>query len=111
MSAPLLDTALLASLSIAALHWFPWRRLTGRKLPRLIAYAMGVAVILGAPSLAYWRYAPLPGTTVFALFWCAGIAAGLTTVGAWIVDMLIEGMHRAADLEDARNERTSHRLD
>ena len=110
MNAPLIDTALLATLSIAVLHWFPWRRLTGHELPRLAAYTMGVAVILGVPSLSYLRYQPMDGATVFALFWTAGIAAGVATVGAWVVDLLIEGMHRAGDLEDARHERT-HRLD
>jgi hypothetical protein len=107
---PLIDTVLLASLCIAALHWFPWPRLTRHPLPRLAAYTFGVAVILGAPSLAYLRYAPLSGSDVLALFWAAGIAAGLATVGAWVVDSLIEGMHRSADLEDAADER-AHRLD
>lgn len=110
MDTPIVDTVLLSAGAIAVLHWFPWRRLSRHNLPRLIAYALGTAVLLGAPTLAYLRYAPMAGSDVLALFWAGGIAAGLATIGAWIVDALIEGMHRSADLEDARHERT-HRLD
>lgn len=105
MSVPLIDTAAFSALTIAALHWFPWQRLLGRKLPRLIAYGLGVAVILGAPSLAYWRNAPLAGAQVFALFWASALAAGAATLIAWAIDALLEASALAADLEDARNER------
>lgn len=102
---PIIDTVVVSALLIAALHWFPWRRLTGAPLHRLITYALGVSCILGVPSLVYMRYQPDAAGTVLRMFWAAGLASGLATVGAWIVDALIEGMHRAGDLEDARDER------
>ncbi len=102
---PLIDTILLSAGAIAVLHWFPWQRLTRHELPKLIAYALGAAVLLGAPTLAYLRYAPMDGGAVLRLFWAGGIASGLATIGAWTVDALIEGMHKASDLEDARHER------
>jgi hypothetical protein len=55
---PIVDTAILCGLLIAALHWFPWRRLLGADLHRLLTYALGVSVILGIPSLLYLRYQP-----------------------------------------------------
>lgn len=108
--APIVDTVFLSGLLIAALHWFPWRRLLGADLHRLLTYSLGVSVILGIPSLLYLRYQPAAAGTVLAMFWAAGIAAGAATIGAWAVDALIEGMHRAADIEEARRERT-HNLD
>lgn len=108
--APLTDTALLAALLIAALHWFPWARLFGGALPRLLAYAIGVGVILAVPSFVYLRIAPAAGETVLQMFWAAGLAAGAMTLAGWAIDGLIEGSARLADLEDAANER-ANRLD
>ncbi len=107
MDSPLIDTVLLSAGAIAVLHWFPWVRLTGHRLHRLIAYALGVAVILGAPTLAWLRYAPLAGDAVLRLFWAAGIAAGMATCVTWAVDALIEKTHLSADLEDAADERAN----
>lgn len=107
---PLIDVVVLTALLIALFHWFPWQRATGHSLPRLIAYMLGVAVILGAPTAAYWRWAPAHGADVLRLFLAAGATAGLVTFMAWAVDALIEAAARRADLEDARDER-AQRLD
>lgn len=109
--APIIDTVFLCGLLIASLHWFPWRRLLGADLHRLLTYSLGVSVILGVPTLLYLRYQPDAAGTVLAMFWAAGLAAGAATIGAWAVDMMIEAMHLRRDNEDARNERANRRQD
>lgn len=104
---PLIDAAVWAAAAIAVLHWFPWRRLRGDDLPRLVAYVLGVACIFGSATAAYFRYTPAEAEIVFHLFWTAALAAGVTTLIAWGVDGLMEGSARKADLEDERHERKS----
>lgn len=99
------DTIIVAALAIAVAHWFPWRKLLRRELPKLAAYCIGVATILGAPSLVYWRSGPLSGPETITLFWAAGVAAGATTFLCWLVDAAIEGTHLRIDAEEQRDVR------
>jgi hypothetical protein len=97
--------ATLVTLLIAVLHWFPWPLLLRGPLPRLVAYTLGVAVILGVPSAAFLLAPPASVLGAVAMFWVAGVAAGVATAGAWLIDAALSNWHRGKDLEDAAHER------
>lgn len=99
------DAVIIAALFIAAAHWFPWRKVLRAELPRLAAYSIGVAAILGAASLSYWRNGPLSGPDTLALFWAAGLAAGGTTFLTWLIDAAIDRSHLRTDADEQRDVR------
>ncbi len=77
--------ALPAAVCIAS-HYFPWRYFFKRgRLPRLLAYAIGLLAIL-LPTTVAMLYAA--GTVAVAvwLLWLAAISAGLGTACCWWYD-------------------------
>lgn len=105
---PLTVTAIVVALLLFSLHWFPWALLlNGGALHRLAAYTMGVAVILGVPTLAH-QVAPMsaPNEVVW-LFLASGAAGGAATLAAWAIDAALENHHLRVD---ARERAKSQRL-
>lgn len=86
-------------------HWLPWGRLLGRKLPRLVAYVMGVgAIVLPLTGvMVAWDAmgVVMRGWMVIAALWvivaCTGLAVGL----AWGFDNWLDlrSAKRAAEGE------------
>lgn len=98
---PYIDIAVPVVFILWAAHWFPWPKLLGgNDLPRLATYTIGSLTIVGVPTLLYLR-SPMTAHVLLAAFWFSLICAGAATVGAWIIDALLEGWHRQKD-EDAR---------
>ncbi len=92
-------TALIPAALILAGHWFPWPTMLGRKLNRLEAYAFGVAVIYATPLALYYYAADK--TQITAMFIVSCVAAGLATLAAWGIDILVERYHQLQDAKDA----------
>lgn len=84
MMPPVMSTigaSLLAGLTMAVLHWFPW----SRHLHRVEAYAIGVGGIMAAftaLALRYRWYAAL------IALWAIVATAGAVTVGCYAYDSL-----------------------
>jgi hypothetical protein len=93
-------------LLLAFLHYVPWEKILGHRLPRLVAYAFGVVAIVtgvgvwtvvsilsGRGSVAVWE--PLVAVVVMVA------AAGTATLGSYVVDYLLEGRAALRTLEEA----------
>jgi hypothetical protein len=81
---------------IAAGHYLPWRTWIGRELPRLAAYAWGVASIFAGFALVASAWA-------IALFIVAAGSAGFVTVLAWLVDWALHERQRRLIAEGTVN--------
>ncbi len=92
-------SALVPAALILAGHWFPWPTMLGRTLNRLEAYAFGVAVIYATP-LALFHYAENKAQ-ITTLFVVSCVAAGLATMAAWGIDVMVERYHQLQDAKDA----------
>jgi hypothetical protein len=80
-----LVAALISALLAVVLHYFPWRTLTGRCLPRLWAYALGVVSFASPLSvlLALW------GDWLAAIaLWSVIASAGLAVISVTVLDAL-----------------------
>lgn len=92
-------SALVPAALILAGHWFPWPTVLGRKLNRLEAYAFGVAVIYATPlALVYYADNKAQITSLFVV---SCVAAGVATMAAWGIDILVERYHELQDAKDA----------
>jgi len=71
--------------AIMALHWLPWEKLIGKKLPRPISYMIGVGVI-GATFAAWCLWAQPNSLWTVRGFWIIVIAIGLGDLVAYGID-------------------------
>jgi hypothetical protein len=70
------------------LHYFPWRLLLmGRELPRVIAYIFGVCGLMIPFSLWLWLCGE---REIIAVLWLFVIAGGLTVLGLYGLDRLLD---------------------
>lgn len=94
-------------LALAAAHWFPWRRIRGRHLHRLEAYAIGTAAIVGTSgaAIALSNGDKNDHVTMLAL---ATAAAGGITVAAHAIDAHMKDRGDIADLRARIETLTSH---
>src|SRR5689334_5648918 len=95
-------TALIAALLQWVLHWFPWRMLLRRDLPRLLAYILGMlGIILPVSGLFIYQQA---WNSLIAL-WAVVIASGVATVKAYGLDWLLNRItlsYESQELEHAK---------
>jgi hypothetical protein len=83
--APILCASLPATICIAA-HYFPWRFwFKSGRLPRLLAYVLGLCSILLPATIAAWFAATTVAETL-GLLWLAAASAGVGTLLAWWYD-------------------------
>lgn len=78
--APLISVAVLV-----AEHYFPWRRVIGRELPRPAAYMMGVIAVAG-PVVVFF-----PNDPALGVLWLCIILGGLAVIGCYLLDGYIDG--------------------
>lgn len=90
--------ATLPAASMAAAHWFPWRRVFRRELYRLEAYTIGTTAIVGTAAIAIAN-SDGDGHDHSRMLLLAAGAAGLTTLVAYTVDQFVNLRAEIADLK------------
>lgn len=99
--APILCAALPAAICVAA-HYFPWRFWFRRgRLPRLLAYSLGLCAILLPATVAAW-FAAGSITDALILLWLAAGSAGSGTLLPWWYDW-----HNRTELQRQREADTA----
>ena len=78
--------ALVVALVIVVEHYLPWERMLGRRLPRLVAYTLGLLAV--AVPVTGWLLAHDMGLAALAL-WVAIVTAGLATVACYALDTIL----------------------
>lgn len=95
--------ATLPAATMAAAHWFPWRRLFRRDLHKLEAYTIGTTAIVGTAAIAISASGDGSGHVHSRmLLWAAG-GAGITTLVAYAVDEFIRLRGEIAALKAEHN--------
>lgn len=116
-------TALITALVLLVEHYFPWRLVLKRDLPRQAAYVLGVLAILLPFSclLLLWIREwsapfgyPLPAGVlldpgealrrVLVALWAVVLASGVSTLGAYLLDWLLERIALAGELAELLRE-------
>ncbi len=83
--APILCATLPGAICAAA-HYVPWRHwFKSGRLPRLLAYGVGLLSVLLPVTLAAWLAAVTVGDAL-GLLWLAACSAGTGTAIPWFVD-------------------------
>lgn len=81
-------------------HYFPWRQILYKDLPRIPTYTMGVLAI-GIPfSVVLLISSTWMNREVLLAFWLICAAAGLGTINSHILDALISHRNRAKESEE-----------
>lgn len=100
-------TALISSLALLAGHYFPWRAIINRRLPRPAAYTYGVLAILLPAS----GFMALHGMIqAMAAVWAAALAGGGTVMLCYALDDWLENRRRRQEAEE-REALTLRQLD
>ncbi len=81
------------------LHYFPWRMLLGRELPRLGAYTLGMLGMMVPLSLWLMDRSEIE---ILQALWTVIFAAGLTVFALYGLDHYLELMRR--DVEASQRE-------
>lgn len=103
----LVGCALISFLIVAIEHYLPWQMILRKELPRLSAYIMGMLAI-ALPVTVHWTlFKSWTTSEIIISFWVITCAAGLGTLGCYILDGLIHNRARAEESE----ERESRLLD
>lgn len=86
--------AVVAALIQCVSHWFPWRLVLHRELPRIAAYVLGMLGILLPVSGLYWHWdvnaVGLARHAYLAGLWVCVVASGLAVVIAYGIDWLVD---------------------
>ena len=98
--APIFCAALPGAVCATA-HYIPWRHwFRHGRLPRPLAYAVGLLAVLLPATTAAWLAATAVGDALL-LFWLAAMSAGLGTLVPWWVDGERRARYRAEDAADS----------
>ena len=98
--APMLLAALIAALIQAVEHWFPWRMVLARDLPRIPAYILGVLGVALPLSGLYWYW---NSWNELVALWLVIVAAGATVMGTYAIDWMLDRVRQSYEYEE-RNE-------
>jgi len=99
--APVTLTAIVSGIVILAEHYFPWRTLLGRKLPRVAAYALGMlAVLIPFTLLVLLKADDLTTCQIVVALWVIVFVAGIADAGCYALDHMLEYRSRAIDAEE-----------
>lgn len=96
---------LFSSITLAAMHWFPWHN-GARPLDRVPAYAAGTLVVVGVPVLTMLLAASL-GLHRLEWFWAALFTANSLVSGGTVSLAYWIDSRRAVTLEDGHAARRS----
>lgn len=91
------DLVVIVALVELGLHYFPWRMLIGKELPRLAAYTLGMLGMMVPFSV--WLMDRNEMEIVQTL-WIMIVAAGLMVFGLYGLDHYLDVSHRAHDAEE-----------
>jgi hypothetical protein len=93
-------TALVSALIQAVLHWFPWRMVLARDLPRIPAYILGVLGVALPLSGLYWYWCDV---SALVSLWVVIAASGSSVIGAYAIDWTLDRVRQSYEHEE-RNE-------
>lgn len=95
--------ALIAIVFIAewGLHYFPWRLLAKRELPRIPAYTLGVLAIFIPFSVWLWEHGY---QQVLSVLWAGILSAGVSVSLWYAVDWLLDRINTASESEQRDTE-------
>lgn len=79
------------------LHYFPWRLLIGKHLPRLAAYTLGLLGMMGPFSV--WLI-DRNEIEIVQTLWIVIVAAGLMVFALYGLDHYLDVLNRAHDAEE-----------
>jgi hypothetical protein len=95
METEILLACVVTMLLLLVEHWFPWRLMLRRDLPRLAAYVLGVLALAGPLTALFVRWKawmPLAG------LWSVIVSGGLAVMVAYGVDWLLGRLALAVEL-------------
>ncbi len=100
------DLIVIVALVELGLHYFPWRMLIGRELPRLAAYTLGLLGMMVPFSV--WLTDHHEAEIVHTL-WVVIISAGMTVFALYGLDHYLDVWNRAREAEERESmHRKSH---
>jgi hypothetical protein len=102
-------TGFVIIILLALEHYFPWELIFKRKLPRLIAYIIGVLGLAIPLSMLYWYWVIKPPENVYAYIlalWCIVISGGISVIGSYILDVILLKIRLADELKELLELRT-----
>ena len=80
----------VAAVSQLAAHWFPWRRLFKKELPRVLAYIIGTACMM-TPVIVYMTLKGMFESLTILI--TAVIFSGTAVMAGYAVDGLLERLN------------------
>lgn len=92
-------------------HYFPWRRLLGKDLPRVAAYVMGVLAMLVPLTLLFLVWGWMQGAQALHLYgwavaamWLVAVSGGAAVMACYLVDgwLDLRSQAKAARREGAK---------
>ena len=86
---------IIAALAEGFLHYFPWRLLLGKDLPRPAAYVLGVLAFAVPYGVWLWRRAPMAAMALAAVV----AAAGAAVVGLYALDWVLDAARARKEAE------------
>jgi hypothetical protein len=107
-SSAIQSAVLVTMLSMAAMHYFPWRLVLGRMLPRPAAYVLGVlGMALPLTWLfQYWQATPVMFRWEYLLaLWLVIGAGGVSVLVCYAADHVMGRMVMARELEELLRQR------
>ena len=102
MTAQIGLAALVASLTLLVQHYFPWRLVFRKDLPRVLAYVMGVLALAAPLSglfVVWGEFASLVS------LWVVIGAGGISVMGAYGLEWLLKKIREAEELGEVLRQR------
>jgi hypothetical protein len=93
----LAQAAVIAALIQWIAHWFPWRMLIGRELPRVAAYAVGVLGFMTPLSVLFIEQ---QAWDALLAAWAVVAASGMAVMGAHAADWVMDRVRRSYEHEE-----------
>lgn len=103
-ASPIVLAAAVTGGSLGILHFALRPEETGYKLPRPVAYAIGLGVIVAVTSWLGLLYAVTP-LDVLRLLWVSTAAAGAVTLGGRLWRAFWDGLHARRERDEALRSR------
>jgi phosphate/sulfate permease len=92
--------ALVAALIQMTLHWFPWRMVLGKDLPRISAYVLGVLGFALPLSVLLWHW---QSWLELLAVWAVVAASGVAVASAYGTDWMLDRVRRSYEHEELDN--------
>lgn len=79
--------AVVAGMGQGLAHWFPWKKIIGKPLPRVAAYVVGTVVMI--TPFGVWLAITGQWTALWGILTVA-VASGASVIGAYGIDAAVE---------------------